>query len=113
MKRRKEYENSNYTAFLISCSKLLALGIKGILIVAGIAGDGMNQPGVLDVTVSNDDEGYRDTSALLHNFSAFSNNLINLSASLLAILTTLSQQKDPQNLPELHQYLVAERKPGY
>ena len=37
MKRRKEYENSNYTAFLISCSKLLALGIKGILIVAGIA----------------------------------------------------------------------------
>ena len=37
MKRRKEYENSNYTAFLIYCSKLLALGIKGILIVAGIA----------------------------------------------------------------------------
>ena len=69
-------------------------------------GDGMNQTSVLDLTASNDDDDFRDTSSLLHDFSAFNNNLINLSAGLLAILTTLSQQKDPQNLPELHQYLL-------
>ena len=70
-------------------------------------GDLMNQPCAVDLSISNDeDEGYRDTSTLLQNFSAFDNNLVNLSASLLAILTTLSQQKDPQNLPELHQYLL-------
>lgn len=70
-------------------------------------GDAMNQPRLVDFTASNDGDKYRDTDALLHDFSAFENNLVNLSAGLLAILTTLSQQKDPQNLPELHQFLLS------
>ena len=49
---------------------------------------------------------YADTKELLHQFSAAGNQLINLSAELLAILTTLSQQKSSHNLPELHQYLL-------
>lgn len=70
-------------------------------------GDTMNQSRSVSVGNHADaDDNYRDTSTLLEEFSAFDNPLINLSAGLLAILTTLSQQKDPQNLPELHQYLL-------
>ncbi|OED40486.1 hypothetical protein ACH42_16495 [Endozoicomonas sp. (ex Bugula neritina AB1)] len=68
----------------------------------------MTSSSVSDLTSKGDpkDEEYRDASTLLKNFSSFENNLINLSANLIAILTTLSQQKNPQNLPELHQYLL-------
>ncbi len=38
-------------------------------------GDGMNQTSVLDLTASNDDDDFRDTRSLLHDFSAFNNNL--------------------------------------
>ncbi|MGI2027148.1 type IVB secretion system protein IcmH/DotU [Endozoicomonas acroporae] len=47
-----------------------------------------------------------DESGLFRNFNISSNTLINLSAELLAILSTLSQQQEVSNLPELHQYLV-------
>ena len=47
-----------------------------------------------------------DTKDLLNHFSATNNQLLNLSAELLATLTTLSQQKSSHNLPELHQYLL-------
>lgn len=47
-----------------------------------------------------------DESGLFRNFNISSNTLINLSAELLAILTTLPQQQEVVNLPELHQYLV-------
>ena len=49
---------------------------------------------------------WQDTQSLLHHFQASENQLINLSAELLAILTTLSQQQQNQNLPELHQHLL-------
>lgn len=49
---------------------------------------------------------WQDTRSLLHHFQASENQLINLSAELLAILTTLSQQQQPGSLPELHQYLL-------
>ena len=49
---------------------------------------------------------WQDTQSLLHHFQASENQLINLSAELLAILTTLSQQQQTGNLPELHQYLL-------
>ncbi len=65
-----------------------------------------NQHRVENLSASYDEQVFQDTPDLLYNFSAFSNNLLNLSASLLAILTTLSQQKNPENLPELHQYLL-------
>ena len=74
---------------------------------AMLYGDGMNQTCVPNLTRSNEDETFRDTRSVLHDFSAFNNSLINLSAGLLAVLTTLSQQQDPQNLPELHQYLLS------
>ncbi|MFK0572738.1 type IVB secretion system protein IcmH/DotU [Endozoicomonas sp.] len=51
-------------------------------------------------------DNFRDESTLFRNFNISSNTLINLSAELLAILTTLSQQQEPGNLPELHQYLL-------
>ncbi|WP_330925363.1 type IVB secretion system protein IcmH/DotU [Candidatus Sororendozoicomonas aggregata] len=53
---------------------------------------------------------YRDIKMLLNDFSASSNPLINLSAELLAILVTLSQQKSPMKLPEFQQYLLNQIK---
>ena len=49
---------------------------------------------------------WQDAQSLLHHFQASENQLVNLSAELLAILTTLPQQQQIQNLPELHQYLL-------
>ena len=49
---------------------------------------------------------WQDTQSLFHHFQASENQLINLSAELLAILTPLSQQQQTGNLPELHQYLL-------
>ncbi|MET4695647.1 type IVB secretion system protein IcmH/DotU [Endozoicomonas lisbonensis] len=65
-------------------------------------GDNTNTGG----NVSSEQSQCADTKDLLTHFSATSNQLINLSAELLAILTTLSQQKNSHNLPELHQYLL-------
>ncbi len=51
-------------------------------------------------------DGFRDGNTLFRNFNVSSNTLVNLSAELLAILGTLSQQQEVRNLPELHQYLL-------
>ena len=57
-------------------------------------------------SVASEQSQCADTKDLLTHFSATSNPLLNLSAELLSILTTLSQQKSSHNLPELHQYLL-------
>ncbi len=64
----------------------------------------------MDKQLITDTAGYRDIKTLLHDFSAFGNPLINLSAELLAILVTLSQQKSPMKLPEFQQYLLNQIK---
>ncbi|MGI9280817.1 MAG: type IVB secretion system protein IcmH/DotU [Endozoicomonas sp.] len=47
----------------------------------------------------------RDVMAQLQHFSGSDNRLINLSAELLAILTTLSMAKSTPNINELYNYL--------
>ena len=59
----------------------------------------------LDITRPEQNQ-YEDIKNLLKGFSASGNQLVNLCAELLAILTTLSQQQSSHNLPELHQYLL-------
>ncbi|MGY0217425.1 type IVB secretion system protein IcmH/DotU [Endozoicomonadaceae bacterium StTr2] len=60
-----------------------------------------------DLTMNNQSWGvHGHASEQLNDFRASTNNLVNLSAELLALLVTLPQQQRPANLPEFREKLV-------